>query len=196
MTLRDLTDELRNAERSWARGGRRFLEQFSSAAQQTQVGLYVLVHENASEHAIYDRNGDGRLLINPNAIGVKYGKFQNGFLSRRFTDHKHLHRRRPDGSEEVDVFASVLRYALVLDLSEIDLGPANAAEVFEPYWNAMLESVLARKGWLTIGQSWQSESRHVEPGVAWESVRNELDARAPSLAQRIRDAAAVLARTE
>lgn len=194
MTLHDFTDELRRADRSWTRGGRRFVEQFSSEAQHTQVGLYVLVHENASDHAIYDRNGDGRLLIQANALGVKYGKFQGGFLLRRFTDHKHLHRRLPDDTEQPDVFASVLRYALALDLSDIDLGPANPAEVFEPYWNAELESRLARQGWLTPGQSWQSESRQIERGVAWESVRDELAGHAPHLSARIRDAAAILAR--
>lgn len=196
MTLRDFTDELRSNDRSWARGGRRFLEQFSSAAQDARVGLYVLVHENVSEHAVYDRNGDGRVLVQPSALGLKYGKFEQGFLSRRFEDHKHFHRKLPGGSEEVDIFASVLRYALVLDLSEIDLSPANVAAVFEPYWNAMLESALLAKGWVTRGQSSQSESRFIVSGVAWQALRSELAAAVPGLAQRIRDAAEVLARTE
>jgi|GEM_PF-4181777 len=196
MTLHDFTDELRNNERNWARGGRRFTEQFSSAAQETRIGLYVLVHENESEHAIRDRNGDGRVLVEPKALGVKYGKFEHGFLSRRFTDHRHLHRRLPDDSEEADIFASVLRYALVLDLSDIDLGPANAAAVFESYWNAMLESALCSKGWVTLGQSSQSESRHIVPGVSSQALRSELAAAAPALAQRILAAAGVLARTE
>lgn len=194
MTLLDLTDELRNAELSWARGGRRFFEQFSTAAQDTRVGLYVLIHENDSDYAVYDRNGDGRVLIAPNSLGVKYGKFEQGFLSRRFTDHKHLHRKLPDGSEEIDIFANVLRYALVLDLSEIDLRPANPAAVFESYWNPMLESVLSAKGWITRGQSSQSESRLIERGVSWQTLRDELFATAPGLANRIKDAAAVLAR--
>ncbi len=192
--LYDFTDELCNKDRSWARGGQRFLEQFSTSAQETRVGLYVLVHSNESQYAIYDRNGDGRIVVGANSVGVKYGKFEQGFLARRFTDHKHFHRKLEDGSEEVDIFASVLRYALVLDLSDINLAPANPAAVFESYWNAMLESALKAKGWVASNQSAQSESRHIVSGVAWTALRSELAAFAPALGRCIRDAAAVLVR--
>jgi hypothetical protein len=193
MTLHDFTAELQSADRTWERGGRRFFAQFSQRAQETRVGLYVLIHQNQSPFAIYDRNGEGRLLVDAHSLGVKYGKFEHGFLSRRFEDHKHLHRKLDDESEESDIFASVLRYALVLDLSDIRLQPASPAAVFEPYWNAMLEAVLLRNGWVVPEQSARSESRRIGPGVTWQAVRDELLAAASDLDNRIRAAAEVLA---
>jgi len=132
--------------------------------------------------------------VDSNAIGVKYGKFEPGFLLRRFVDYKHFHRRLPCGFEDDHIFPSVLRYALVLDLSDVVLGAANPAAIFESYWNPMLEAALRAKDWVVPQQSSRSESRQIVRGVAWQEVRDELAAVAPQLMTRILEAAEVLAR--
>jgi hypothetical protein len=148
MTLHDFSEELARPGRAWDRSGKKFFAQFDRATQDARVGLYVLVYQNDSHFAVYDRNRDGRRIIDRDSIAVKYGKFEEGFLKRRHEDYVHLHRRLDDESEEAGIFVAILRYALVLDLSDIQLRPASAAAVFEPYWNAMLEAVLVKNGWI------------------------------------------------
>jgi len=163
LTLHDLTEEFTSARIDWGLGGKTFRAQFSATASALRTGLYASIYENDSSHAIYDRNGAGRLLVPKNARTFKYGKFENGVAERHKDNHRHLHRRDAEGIEvETDIFASCLRLLLVLDLSPLEIGSdVSVAEVFEPYWNGCIRAFLEERGHLDRGQRDRGESRYL-----------------------------------
>jgi hypothetical protein len=195
LDLHDLTEEFTSARLDWRLGGKTFHAQFSPTASALRTGLYASIYENDSSHAIYDRNGTGRLLVPKNARTFKYGKFEDGVATRHKDNHRHLHRRDAEGIEvEAGIFASCLRLLLVLDLSPLDFGPyVSAAEVFEPYWNGHVRAFLEERGHLDRGQRDRGESRYLrDAGPSKEALWPLLE----RLAARIEAAARELSRRD
>ena len=116
MPLADVTRCFKDGGVDWALRGRAFKSQFNGRVDPVR-GVYAHLDVNYSELPIYDKNGPGKVIVFGSAMALKFGKFVGGLSERMLQNNDHFHRRRPDGSREESIFASVLTCLFVLDLS-------------------------------------------------------------------------------
>src|SRR5271155_2404180 len=101
--IHDLTDDFKAPGIAWGTSGQPFLAQFSDRVRALRLGLYAATYANTSPFPILDRNGDGKKIVLGKGHTLKYGKFEGGVALRQKENHRHLHRVRGDGREEVGI---------------------------------------------------------------------------------------------
>lgn len=124
----DVTDVLQRA--SWSEDRKVTQSWFADGRARDDVhqrvlascaGLYILYFENNGD-AVHDKNkgwregGPGKMVIVKKGASLKPGKFEGGFVRRRYQDADHLHRRRNDPFGRT--FVECLKLAFVVDLTE------------------------------------------------------------------------------
>jgi len=174
-TIFDLTAEFKSSVVDWHLRRKAFAGQFSQQIQRIRVGLYSAVHVNDSEHPIYDRNRQGRIVVPAWSRSHKSGKFENGLSERFLVNHRHCHRRPPGGAEESDIYREVLHFLLVLDLTDVKLGGPNPAAVFEGYWNQSIDMFLRRTALISSVSPRRGETRFLTRAIGSNRLLPMLD---------------------
>lgn len=177
----DLTREFKTAR--WmpysTHGNRRrltpaFYAQFNPGTVAIRWGIYVSLYENPSPLAVHDRNGPGgttgKVIVRPNGRTLKYGSFENGVVQRHQQNCDHLHRVRPDDTQEPDICCDCLRLFLVLDMTQVFR--VDAVKKTETVWKRRIHKWLADGGFDDPTQTGRSESRHLRGP---QPTRDEID---------------------
>lgn len=165
-----MLNELRvghDASESW----KIFEHEVSSQTQHVRDGLYVFYLANRFDKPVRDGNiGWEKTVIHPAGASIKPGKFEGGFHRRLGNYQKDLHWLGEQG-EWNRIFTRCFRFALLLDLSQCDLGFNSSARIFEQYWNQSVYSFLAAQSlWAPphIKQNKRSEWHYIDH-QAWSS---------------------------
>lgn len=135
-----------------------------------QQGLYAFAFRNDDPDHVYDKNGDGVIIIRARGASMKPGKFEQSFHTRIANCDHHLHRKRTDGTLEQSMWECFIG-GFVLDLSDLS-AVAPAARIFEAYWVHAVNSFLQENLLLlpkTVARQHRGEWRYLKPG-AWTDV--------------------------
>lgn len=123
-----------------------------------ESGVYLMLVHNDSDAPIYDRNGDGVLLVKPFGYMLKSGKFEGGLAARMMQNFVHFHCRFPGGREEGSIFPSVLKLLLVHEMPGASI---RGVRQVEAELNRAVRNLLAESDLHDPEQTWHSESRRI-----------------------------------
>lgn len=160
-------------------------------------GLYVLVFLNLSNQDIYDNNpGREKIVVYPQSISIKPGKFEGGLLKRMSEYRKHLHIK-PERNGKYFVFDECFSGLIAFDTHELQVGvdSANSARVFECYWNSCILDLLMKDGRLSSSrftQNKRTEWWHIDDLASYENLLISLKERTLQVATKIFKAAEIM----
>jgi hypothetical protein len=143
-------------------------ERKNSPLSLIKSGLYVLVFKNSNDLNILDRNKSkstnevGKIVVPATSLVVKFGKFEDGLVTRLHGYHKHMHYRDESGPvSSAPVFKNVVKSIKYLSLNVISKNKTdwNQARIYEQYWNTSLHNYLNKNDFLSGYQNIRSEYR-------------------------------------
>jgi hypothetical protein len=75
----------------WTLRGRAFASQFEGRVEAVR-GVYAHIDTNSSRFPIYDKNGQGKVIVFGSTTALKFGKFLGGVPGRMLQNYGHFHR--------------------------------------------------------------------------------------------------------
>ncbi len=146
MPLTNVTRWFKDPGIDWTLRGRAFAGQFDGRGDGPGSGVrgvYAHLDMNSSELPIYDKNGQGKVIVFGSTMALKFGKFVGGLPGRMLQNYDHFHRRLPDGTPEEGIFPAVLTCLFVLDLTH---RRHDEIRPIETTWNRSIRAELKNRG--------------------------------------------------
>ncbi len=161
--IRDFTGEFKKLARAWDKGARP-----ADPWPQIRSGLYAFVFANPDATPVRDNNPNRfRVVIHPNGLSFKSGKFAGKLHSRLKEYWQHLRVDTDDGPKRV--LTKCLRMLLVADISAHKLDAARLKSA-ETQWNRALRKMLGENGLRTATQR-KAEWQYLMEGRESDALR-------------------------
>ncbi len=169
MPLMNVTQWFKDPRIDWTLRGRAFSAQFAGGGDGgggeggrggggrggAARGVYAHLDMNSSELPIYDKNGQGKVIVFGSTMALKSGKFVGGLPGRMLQNYDHFHRRLPDGTPEEGIFPAVLTCLFVLDLTH---RRHDEIRPIETTWNRSIRAELKNRGLIHAQHRSRAES--------------------------------------